>query len=189
VGKSSDEIQVDVERQRQSLKARVSRLDRRVRDDVDEVRGDISDKVSDAKESVSGFLTSTRGADSAITGHPGVLLTGSAAVGAVLGWTGGARGRDRRDAGTAHAGGRRTGLRRLFSAVTTSGVSVVATEATQVAKSVASGALRTARGGGEKQSTRYAPDTMPEPLTSAHAGIDPRVHDLVAAREAALPDR
>ena len=168
---------------------------------MEEIRDDISTKVSETKDSVGGFLTSKKGSDSAVAEHPVGLVGGSAAAGAVLGWMTGSsardsRGDDRRGERDEHQDGRnkrRLGVRRLFSAVMTSGVSVATTEATQVAKSVASGAIHAVSGGGddgEKPVTRYmARDRMPEPLTSAHSSMDPHINELAAEREATIAGR
>ncbi|MEO9256292.1 MAG: hypothetical protein ABI305_12160, partial [Tepidiformaceae bacterium] len=53
MGKSSSEIQNDIERQRNAIEARISRLDRRVRDDMEKTKDRVADRLSDAKESVS----------------------------------------------------------------------------------------------------------------------------------------
>ena len=74
MGKSSTEIQSDLERQRNALSARIRRLNGRLRDDAaiagDELRADIDHVL---------------GEHSAAAEHPKALLAGSAGAGALLG--------------------------------------------------------------------------------------------------------
>lgn len=104
MGKSSSEIQNDIERRRNAIEARISRLDRRVRDDLDTTKDRIADRVSGTKESISSAaetvgskLSTSAGADTAIAEHPGGLVAGAMAGGAVVGWVTGGSDNDHHD--------------------------------------------------------------------------------------------
>ena len=86
MGKRSTEIQHDIERQRQFMTARISRLRERVQDDATETKDRITSRISGAAETVSSKATTTQGSDTAIASHPGALMAGSTAAGAVVGF-------------------------------------------------------------------------------------------------------
>lgn len=98
MGKSSAEIQRGIERQRDALSARISRLEGRVRDDISTVRENASNRVSSAAEKVSSKTSSiagsTAGSDSAIAGRPNTLVLGSLGAGFMLGLLTGGEDRD-----------------------------------------------------------------------------------------------
>jgi ElaB/YqjD/DUF883 family membrane-anchored ribosome-binding protein len=92
MGKSSSEIQIDIERQRQAIDARISRLDRRIRDDIDSSKDRINERVSSVKEKVTSAgstvgekLSTTAGSDTPVAEHPLGLVGGAMAGGAILG--------------------------------------------------------------------------------------------------------
>ncbi|MCC7366161.1 MAG: hypothetical protein IT303_17490 [Dehalococcoidia bacterium] len=96
MGKGSAEIQRDIEHRRRALSDRINRLDARVRDDVEEVKGEVEarqhqlvdrakDTASTAKEKVAGLNDRLPGSDSKLATHPNLLLLGSFAAGVVAG--------------------------------------------------------------------------------------------------------
>lgn len=94
MGKKSVEIQHDIDRQRQMMSARISRLRRQVRDDMDNTKDRVRTRASNLRQSAQrapaeagSTLTTNAGADSTIAEHPKGLLAGSFAGGAILGWT------------------------------------------------------------------------------------------------------
>ncbi|MEX1104065.1 MAG: hypothetical protein WED87_07430, partial [Dehalococcoidia bacterium] len=74
MGRSSTEIQYDLERQRNAVEARIQRLNRRVRDDADTARHELRDD-----------LDRTLGPESTAAEHPKALVAGAAGAGMVLG--------------------------------------------------------------------------------------------------------
>jgi len=106
VGKGSVEIEYDIERQRQRLTARVSRLDRRIRDDIDSVKDEARERAQQAQDKARDAASRTRDmakerATEAREGeHPGAVAGIAFGTGALLGWvTGGEDERDRRGRG------------------------------------------------------------------------------------------
>jgi ElaB/YqjD/DUF883 family membrane-anchored ribosome-binding protein len=97
MGKSSSEIQNDIERQRHAIEGRISRLDRRVHDDVDTTKDRVADRLSGTKESIASTgssvgskLATTAGSDTPVAEHPVGLVGAAMAGGAALGFlTGG----------------------------------------------------------------------------------------------------
>jgi ElaB/YqjD/DUF883 family membrane-anchored ribosome-binding protein len=74
MGRSSAEIQYDLERQRNAVEARIQRLNRRVREDAETV-----------KEEAKYDLDHTIGKESKLADKPKTLLAGAAGTGVVLG--------------------------------------------------------------------------------------------------------
>jgi hypothetical protein len=74
VGKKSAEIEYELERQRNALRARTERLDRRVRDDLATVRDEATRDINQ-----------TIGKDSKAAQHPKALVGGAAGTGLLLG--------------------------------------------------------------------------------------------------------
>lgn len=107
MGKGSTEIQRDIEHQRRALGDRVNRLDSRVRDDVEDLRGEaqsraqqyadlakdqaakVKDKAAQPLAKVKDGAASANhrlpGEDSALARHPNLLLLGSFATGFAAG--------------------------------------------------------------------------------------------------------
>lgn len=74
MGRSSSEVQYDLERQRNAVEARIQRLNRRVREDAETV-----------KEEAKYDLDHTIGKESTLADRPKTLLAGAAGTGVVLG--------------------------------------------------------------------------------------------------------
>ncbi len=96
MGQTPDELAADVERKRHALTARVSRLERRVRDDVDTVRTRSTDRIQgvkdaattageDAAHKAGSIVMTDAGSGTAVAEHPKALIAGSAAAGLALG--------------------------------------------------------------------------------------------------------
>ena len=96
MGQTPVEIEFDLERQRHALTARVSRLERRVRDDLETSRDRASEHVARAKHSLAttgetaakkaaSVAGTNVGSGTAVAEHPKALVGGAAAGGFALG--------------------------------------------------------------------------------------------------------
>lgn len=96
MGQSSAQLEADIERRRNALGARVSRLERRVREDVqsarnwrservDELKSSVNEMESEALDAARGVVTSDAGSETAVAHHPGALVAASATGGFLLG--------------------------------------------------------------------------------------------------------
>jgi hypothetical protein len=155
VGKSSAEIEYDIERQRQRLTARVSRLDRRIRDDIESVKDEARERAQRAQDKARDAASRTRDmakerASEARDGeHPGAVAGIAFGTGALLGWvTGGGddeeerreRGSDRRHSDEE----RRSRIFGMVSSVFHSAVSTAGSQSAGLAKTAAKKGATTA---------------------------------------------
>lgn len=92
MGQTAAEIEYEIERQRNAMTGRISRLERRVRDDVDATRGNVGNRVSATADSVTSsagkvasIAGTNAGADSAVARHPKSLIASAAAGGFLAG--------------------------------------------------------------------------------------------------------
>ena len=154
MGQTAVEIEFDIERQRHALSARVSRLERRVRDDIDftrtrtsehiaGVKHTVTSSVEDATRKVGSVAGTSAGSGTAIAGHPKALVVGAAAGGVALGLASGGhddeserpseasskKGRTRSKAPVGGEGG-------LFRSLTDVARGFVATQAASLAESL-----------------------------------------------------
>ncbi len=204
MGQTAAEIEFDLERQRHALTARVSRLKRRVGDDVATTRHRASDHVGDVKHSITstGETTAkklgsvagtTAGAGTAVAEHPKTLVGAAAAGGFALGLMhGGSEERPQRPEGR-HAeqaeGGRRHGPRLGALADVTRGfVAAQATRLFDTAMGAAKSSLKSAvtgkrepanadPGGGHGRQPRPAPAVRTERVPQLNRGETPTVLD------------
>lgn len=96
MGQTAAQVEADVERRRHALEARVSRLERRVREDVEGakrwrteriegVKASVHEVESDAVEKAKDTLGTDVGSGTKVAEHPLALVAGSAVTGFALG--------------------------------------------------------------------------------------------------------
>ncbi len=96
MGKTAAEVEIDIQRRRNALDARVARLDQRVRDDIhsaqrwrteriEGVKANLHDMESEATGKAKRVFTSEAGSDTTIAQHPAALLAASTVGGFILG--------------------------------------------------------------------------------------------------------
>lgn len=96
MGQTAAEIEYELERKRNALSGRISRLERRVRDDISSTRENVTDrasaavdtvtsKASPAVEKVSNVAGTSAGAGTPVAEHPKGMVGGAALAGFVFG--------------------------------------------------------------------------------------------------------